>query len=142
MKLNTFTDYNLRVLVYLALHRDRLCTIQEVAQAYTISENHLMKVIHHLSRNNFIFSQRGKGGGIRLHLSPEKINLGEVIRLAEGDLPIVECLGGQNKCCIQKGCQLPPILQGAFQAFYQYLSNYTLADTFNNPHLLMGCFKN
>ena len=76
MKLTSFTDYTLRVLMYLALHQERLSTIQGIAEAYGISENHLMKVVHHLAKSGVIESQRGKGGGIRLALPPEQIRLG------------------------------------------------------------------
>lgn len=128
MKLSTFTDYNLRVLLYLAAHQDRLSTIQEIAQAYHISENHLMKVIHHLAKNNLIQSIRGKGGGVRLHRDPADLNLGEIVRLAEEGSVIVECFGNKNCCCIYQGCRLPPVLLKAFDAFYQTLSQYTLQD--------------
>ncbi|MDA3978367.1 RrF2 family transcriptional regulator [Gallibacterium sp. AGMB14963] len=128
MKLSTFTDYNLRVLLYLAAHQEKLSTIQEIATVYNISENHLMKVIHHLAKNNFIQSIRGKGGGIRLHRHPSELNLGDIIRLAEEKSVIVECFGERNQCCISANCQLPPILVNAFAAFYRSLSQYTLQD--------------
>lgn len=128
MKLSTFTDYNLRVLLYLAAHQDRLSTIQEIALAYNISENHLMKVIHHLAKNDLILSIRGKGGGIRLHRAPSELNLGKIVRLAEQKGPIVECLGDKNKCCIASSCRLPLALNDAFNSFYETLSKYTLAD--------------
>ena len=66
MKLTTFSDYTLRVLMYLASERQRLVTIPEIAAAYEVSENHLMKVVHQLGRAGVIESVRGKGGGIRL----------------------------------------------------------------------------
>ncbi len=128
MKLSTFTDYNLRVLLYLAAHQDRLSTIQEIALAYNISENHLMKVIHHLAKNDLILSIRGKGGGIRLHRSPSELNLGKIVRLAEQKGPFIECLGDKNNCCIAPSCRLPSALNDAFNSFYEALSKYTLAD--------------
>ena len=92
MKLTTFSDYTLRVLMFLALNRDRLATIPEIAAAYGISENHLMKVVHQLGRSGVIESVRGKGGGLRLAREPEDIRLGQVVRVSEGRAPIVECL--------------------------------------------------
>lgn len=135
MKLSTFTDYNLRVLLYLAAHQEKLSTIQEIATVYNISENHLMKVIHHLAKNNFIQSIRGKGGGIRLHRHPNELNLGDIIRLAEEKSTIVECFGEQNQCCISANCLLPPILVKAFESFYQSLSQYTLQDVLLNQQI-------
>lgn len=135
MKLSTFTDYNLRVLLYLAAHQEKLSTIQEIAKVYNISENHLMKVIHHLSKNNLIQSVRGKGGGIRLHRKPAELNLGEIVRLAEEKSVIVECFGNKNQCCINQSCRLPPILLKAFEAFYQALAQYTLQDILLNHQI-------
>lgn len=128
MRLTAFSDYTLRVLIYLALHRDRLATIQNIADGYGISENHLMKVVHHLSKAGIIESTRGKGGGIRLAHEPDDIRLGGIVRDAEGDGPIVECMGKHNQCRIARSCALTGILVGAFDALYEYLDRYTLAD--------------
>ena len=129
MRMTTFTDYTLRVLMYLALDPDRLATIPEVATAYGISENHLMKVVHQLARNGFVDSMRGKGGGIRLAGPASRIRLGAVVRSSEGEAPIVECMGSDKMaCCIAPACQLSGILESAFAAFYDKLDEYTLAD--------------
>ncbi len=133
MKLTSFTDYTLRVLMYLALHQERLATIQGIAGAYGISENHLMKVVHHLAKSGVIESLRGKGGGIRLALPPEQIRLGAVMRAAEGDGPVVECFGENNACRITPVCKLIPILAEAFDALYAVLDGYTLADLVAQP---------
>lgn len=133
MKLTTFTDYSLRVLMFLALEPERLATIQQIAQAYGISENHLMKVVHQLARSGTIESVRGKGGGIRLARPPEQINLGAVIRTAEGEAPIVECFGEPERCCITPHCKLAGVLAGAFRALYAHLDQYTLADLIAEP---------
>ncbi|MBE2895404.1 Rrf2 family transcriptional regulator [Pasteurellaceae bacterium HPA106] len=132
MRLNKFTDYSLRVLIYLTTHPDKLSTIQEIAQAYQISENHLMKVIHNLSKLGFIHSKRGKGGGIALASQPDALNLGEIIQKVEGDDPYVKCDG----CCIVSHCQLPCIFEQGLAAFYGVLSQYTLRDVINQPELL------
>ncbi len=133
MRLTTFTDYTLRVLMYLALEPDRLATIPQVANAYGISENHLMKVVHQLARNGFVDSMRGKGGGIRLARPAKEIILGQVVRSSEGTGAIVECMAGEsNTCCIAPACQLGGILESAFSAFYETLDQYTLADLMGN----------
>ncbi|WHZ12722.1 MAG: Nitrite-sensitive transcriptional repressor NsrR [Burkholderiaceae bacterium] len=134
MRLTTFSDYTLRVLMYLTLHRDRLATIQEIAQAYEISESHLMKVVHQLARTGVVETVRGKGGGLRLALDPSEIRLGRVVRQAEGEGPIVECLSGDpSRCRIEPVCRLPGLLLRAFDALYAELDRYTLADLVAQP---------
>lgn len=129
MRLTTFSDYTLRVLMYLALDTEKLVTIAEIASAYKISGNHLMKVVHQLSRGGVIESTRGKGGGIRLARPAEDIRLGDIIRTSEGNGPIVECMAvSENRCCIAPACQLNSILDRAFEALYATLDEYTLAD--------------
>jgi Rrf2 family transcriptional regulator, nitric oxide-sensitive transcriptional repressor len=137
MRLTSFSDYTLRVLIYLALNQDRLSTIQVIAESYGISENHLMKVVHHLSKTGVVESVRGKGGGIRLARPADSIHIGAVIRSAEGDVPIVECMGGDNQCRIARACSLAGILAGAFENLYAYLDRYTLADLAHKPAPLL-----
>jgi len=129
MRLTTYSDYTLRVLMYLALDRSRLATIPEIATAYGISRNHLMKVVHQLGRAGVIESVRGKGGGIRLARAPEQIRIGEIVRASEGSAPIVECLSGDaNTCRIAPVCRLTRVLTDGFDALYERLNGYTLAD--------------
>ena len=132
MRLTTFTDYTLRVLMYLAIEPSRLATIPEIACAYGISENHLMKVVYRLVRNGLIDSVRGKGGGIRLAQTPASIRLGQVILASEGDAIIEK----NNNCCITPACKLSSILAHAFEEFYEALDAYSLADLVNNPQQL------
>ena len=137
MRLTTFSDYTLRVLMFLAVERDRLATILEIAAAYGISENHLMKVVHQLARAGVIASVRGKGGGIRLLKEPAAIRLGEIVRASEGNGAIVECLGEEHGSCrIVQPCRLAPILVKAFDALYATLDEYTLADLVSQPQRL------
>lgn len=137
MKLTTFSDYTLRVLMYLAVERERLATIPEIANAYGISQNHLMKVVHHLARTGVIESLRGKGGGIRLRHAPSEIRLGQVVRASEGNSVIVECLSDELcGCKIRPACRLAPILVRAFEALYQTLDEYSLADLVDKPNQL------
>ena len=134
MRLTTFSDYTLRVLMFLSVERDRLATIPEIAAAYGISENHLMKVVHQLARSGVIESVRGKGGGIRLMRDPAEIRLGQIVRTSEGPSAIVECLSEQPEACkIVPACRLAPILVRAFDALYATLDEYSLADLVNKP---------
>ena len=137
MRLTVFSDYTLRVLMYLALDRTRLATIPEIAAAYGISGNHLTKVVHQLARAGIVESVRGKGGGVRLARAPEAIKLGEVVRASEGDAPIVECLSGDPRACrITSSCRLKGILVDAFEALYDSLDEHTLADLIERPRAL------
>jgi Rrf2 family transcriptional regulator, nitric oxide-sensitive transcriptional repressor len=137
MRLTVFSDYTLRVLMYLALDRTRLATIPEIAAAYGISENHLMKVVHQLACAGMVETLRGKGGGIRLARDPEQIQLGQVVRATEGDAPIVECLSGDPGACrITSSCRLKGILAKAFEALYDSLDEHTLADLVETPRVL------
>ncbi|KAF7598522.1 MAG: BadM/Rrf2 family transcriptional regulator [Candidatus Dactylopiibacterium carminicum] len=140
MKLTTYTDYTLRVLMYLALRPEHLATIQGIAQAYGISESHLMKVVQQLGKSGFVEALRGKGGGLRLAVPASQVGLGVVVRAAEGDGPIVECFVAPDRCRITPGCRLVGVLHEAREAFYGVLDRYTLADLVCDPaplaHLL------
>lgn len=128
MRLTAYTDYALRVLVYVALKRPETTTISEIAQNYRISRNHLMKVVHHLGVLGYLETVRGKGGGIRLAQAPSKINLAEVVRKTEEDMALVECFqSGPPRCCIQPECVLRRALQAALAAFLKVLNRYTLS---------------
>lgn len=132
MKLTTFTDYSLRVLIYLAAQPGQRATIGQVAAAYQVSENHLVKVVHFLGRQGWLSNVRGKGGGLELALPPERIGLGQVVRQTEGQA-VAECFGeGGGDCCISPACRLKGVLGEAVTAFYAVLDRYTLADLVSN----------
>ncbi len=128
MRLTTMTDYSLRLLMYVAEHPERLCTIAEVAGAYDISEAHLMKVTHQLSLGGWLETVRGKGGGMRLAAAPAEINLGAVVRSVESDFILVDCLGSDSTCVLKGCCQLTSIVSGALESFMQHLDAHTLVD--------------
>lgn len=141
MRLTAFTDYTLRVLMYLALRPGRLATIPEMARAYGISENHLMKVVHKLARDGLIESLRGKGGGVRLMRAPGDIRLGALVRASEGEAAIVECFSSAVSACrIAPSCRLAGILGEAFEQLYATLDTYTLADLVVNERELVRLF--
>lgn len=129
MRLTTYSDYTLRVLMYLGVRRGELVTIAEIASAYGISENHLMKVVHYLGRQGYVETVRGKGGGLRLLRDPEKIGVGEVVRGTEENLALVECFDAEeNQCNIAPACLLKGVFKKAAGAFFAELDRYTLAD--------------
>jgi Rrf2 family nitric oxide-sensitive transcriptional repressor len=128
MRLTTFTDYTLRTLIYLAVRQEKLVTISDIANAYGISANHLMKVVHQLALTGDIATLRGQRGGMRLARNPDAINIGEVVRRTEPDLELVACFGETRHCVIEEGCVLRHALGAALHAFLAVLDRYTLAD--------------
>ena len=137
MRLTTFTDYTIRVLIYLAMHPDELTTVAELAQRYEISRNHLTKVIHHLGQQGYIETLRGKGGGVRLATSAADINLRILIRETEKNSALVECFAPSvNHCKITSACRLSGVLHEAQEAFYQVLDKYSVSDLVTNPAAL------
>lgn len=129
MRLTTFSDYSLRVLVYLGTARGRLSTIDQVAGAYGISANHLMKVVHHLAQHGFVETVRGKNGGMRLARAPDAIRIGDVLRTTEDGFALVECFDeGGTDCRIARCCGLKRAFAAALDAFLAELDRYTLAD--------------
>ncbi len=137
MRLASFTDYSLRVLIYLSLKEDELSTVGEISQKYKISKNHLVKVVHNLSKMGVIDSYKGKGGGISLSTSAEKINIGKIIQELEKESYLVECFGDSGNCIISPSCKLKGALKDAEKKFYETLYQYTLADIANNKKKLM-----
>lgn len=132
MHLSSYTDYALRLLMYVAVRSDGLPTISEVAQAYGISKNHLMKVTHQLGIGGYLETVRGRNGGLRLGRPADQIRIGDVIRYTEQDMAIVECMGALDGdaagCRLSPGCTLRSALDEALQAFLAVLDDYTLAD--------------
>lgn len=137
MQLTAYTDYSLRVLMYLAVHEDRLSTIAEMAAVYDISKNHLMKIVHQLSQEGFIETVRGRGGGLRLGQSPKRVKLGQVVRQMEPHFNVVECFDpSTNHCPITPACGLSHVLVEARDAFLAILDRYTLADIIQDKDAL------
>jgi Rrf2 family nitric oxide-sensitive transcriptional repressor len=129
MRLTTFTDYSLRVLIYLAAQSQRRATIAEIAGAFGVSQHHLTKVVHFLGRKGWIETVRGKGGGIALAQPARAIGIGRVVRETEGALVAAACFGdGDGDCNIARVCRLRGVLGEAVAAFDGVLDRYTLAD--------------
>jgi Rrf2 family nitric oxide-sensitive transcriptional repressor len=137
MHLTLHTDYALRVLLYLRLRQDGKSTIQEVADAYGISKNHLMKVAQRLAGLGYVQASRGRGGGLLLAKPPEEINLGRLVQQMEPHLDLVECFdAATNTCPIAAACDLKTLLAEAQEAFLRALSSYSLADLGSRPERL------
>ncbi|MDI1269733.1 MAG: Rrf2 family transcriptional regulator [Polaromonas sp.] len=137
MKLTTFTDYSLRVLIYLAAQPQKRATIAEIAASFDVSENHLTKVVHLLGKNGWLANVRGKGGGLELAMPPELVGVGAVVRQTQGAAVVAECFSDEgNHCAITRICRLRGVLGEAVEAFYTVLDRYTLADLVQNRQSL------
>lgn len=124
MRLTRYTDYALRVLLYVAAKPDALCSIGEIARAYGISQNHLMKVVNDLANAGYVATVRGRSGGVRLGRPAAEINIGEVVRHTEDGFEVVDCA----TCVIAPVCGLSRALDEAVRAFLAVLDSYTLGD--------------
>lgn len=131
MQLNKFTDYALRILMYIATPQEQPYTIATLAQHLQVSPNHAMKIVHFMAKQNWILTTRGKGGGIRLHPDTLQLKLGYIVRILQGEISIVEC--NQPVCILRANCGLKAILDQALEQFYHALDQHTLAQILS-PH--------
>jgi Rrf2 family nitric oxide-sensitive transcriptional repressor len=127
--LTKFSDYSLRLLLYLGLHGDRTVSIAEVSRAYGVSPHIMVKVVQHMVEEGLVITVRGRRGGLRLNKAPADINVGRVIRTTEPHWDLVECFDrARNTCPIEPACGLKSALKRAQRAFVGALDEYTLAD--------------
>jgi Rrf2 family nitric oxide-sensitive transcriptional repressor len=134
MQISAYSDYAIRVLIQTALRSPERTTVAEVAETYGISRHHLVKVVHDLGRNGYLATQRGIGGGFTLAQPPEKIRLGDIIRLGEESDTVIDCHEDQKRLCrLFPACRLKGALNEAAAAFFTVLDRYTLADLVKQP---------
>lgn len=142
MRLTVQTDYALRVLIYLAIHKEELATIAAISERYEISKNHLMKVVQLLGHEGFVETVRGRAGGLRLARPAEEINVGQVVRVLERDAVLVECFSPcRNECLITPACRLKGALREALEAFFAALDRFSLARLTDDNRLLQQLLK-
>ncbi len=133
MELTKYTDYSLRILIYLGLNADHLVTIDEISTAYGISRHHVAKAVFHLSQMEMILTVRGRGGGMRLARAPEDINIGALVRKTEPHMNLLECFDASiNTCPLIDACRLKSLIKKAKRAFLDVLDECTLADMLGN----------
>ena len=141
MRLTAYTDYSLRMLIYLASYPERRPTIGEIAECYGISRNHLTKVAHNLGLGGYVSTVRGRGGGLMLARPAAEIGIGDVVRSTEPDMAIVPCFsGGAIECAIAPACRLKGALYQAQKAFMDVLDGHSLADLTENAGSLRLLF--
>jgi Rrf2 family transcriptional regulator, nitric oxide-sensitive transcriptional repressor len=129
LTLTKFSDYSLRLLIYLGLHEDRLVSVGEISRAYRVSPHIMVKAVQLLVEHELVASVRGRNGGLRLNKPPNEINVGWVIRRTEPGWDLVECFdSARNTCPIDGVCRLKGALKHAQRAFLDVLDDHTLAD--------------
>jgi len=128
MHITRYTDYSLRVLIYLAINPSQMTTIDTIAKSYGISKNHLMKIVQQLNIKGYVLATRGKNGGLQLNRAAKEINIGALVRDFEDKNKLVECFGEDNQCVITPSCQLKQIFAEAQENFFKTLDAYTLND--------------
>lgn len=142
MRLTLYTDYSLRVLLYLASKEEENVTITEIADFYKISRNHLVKVVHNLGLDGYIMTSRGRNGGLKLARPAKEIMVGELVRSTEPDLDLLECFNPvTDKCVISRSCSLKSVIFKAQAAFMEVLDQYTLADITKASVQAISSFK-
>lgn len=134
MRLSSFTDYSIRMLIHVAARDPDLVTISQVSQSYRIAKNHLTKVAHVLGRAGYLDNVRGRNGGLRLGRPATEIVVGQIVRLGEAKSPLVECFDPTtNRCVVTPACRVKHIFSDACEAFYATLDRFTLADIVIRP---------
>jgi len=137
MQINSFSDYSLRILMFLAVAGEKRVTAREIAGAYGLSFDHVSKAAQLLTRNGYVEATRGRGGGMRLAKKPEHISLGAILRLTEAGTGLVECMRpGPTSCILAMQCGLKVHLREASEAFFSTLDERTLADALPKPKQL------
>jgi len=127
MQLTRYTDYGFRLLTYLALlPEEQRANISEISNTYNISRNNVNKIVHQLGKAGVIETKQGKGGGLRLKMKPEDINVGDMVLLLENSIQLADCLS--PPCIIAPACVLKGVFEEAAHSFVSALRKYTLAD--------------
>jgi Rrf2 family nitric oxide-sensitive transcriptional repressor len=138
MRLTSYSNYALRILMIAAIRDGELVTVQEVADAFDISKAHLVKCVHQLGVWGYLHNVRGRNGGFRLAREAARITVGEVIRKTEDDLDLVECFNATTNTCPLIGvCQLSNLFKEACRAFLDVLDKVTIADIAANSRDVM-----
>ena len=142
MQLTYFSDYALRMVLYLAAHPDRVVSVQEVSRAYGVSTHHMVKVARRLIDRRLIATVRGRRGGLRLQVPADRLTIGAIVRLTEPHLDIVECFDADhNTCPIAPACGLKGVFHRARGAFLDVLDEHTIADLLPRAPALLALWK-
>lgn len=139
MKLTSYSNFALRSLQLAALKDPDLIRVDDVVRVHGLARPHIVKIVHELGQAGYLMTQRGRGGGFRLARPAEEIVIGDVVRLTEGPLDLVECFNPKSNTCPLIGiCKLSKALQQATKAFMAVLDDLTLADIASNQNELLA----
>jgi Rrf2 family transcriptional regulator, nitric oxide-sensitive transcriptional repressor len=142
MQLTYFSDYALRLVLYLAAHPERLVSVQEVSRAYVVSTHHMVKVSRLLIDRGIVAGVRGRRGGLRLKVPPEQLTIGGLVRMTEPHFNVVECFdGATNTCPIASACGMKGLLRRARSAFLDVLDEHTIAEFLPRAPALLKLWK-
>lgn len=133
MRLTQYTDFGLRLLIYLAASPNQTASLGEIAEAYGVSKAHLKKVAQAMAASGILATRRGKSGGVKLAKQPSTVVVGSIVRLLEPDLHLVECMRPSNECVITSACRLRRIAHEARAAMLSVFDRYTLNDLVAEP---------
>lgn len=142
MRVTKRTNIAMRLLMFCAANPGHLVTKTDIAKRCNASENHLAQVIHQLAQLGFLYTQRGRNGGLSLARAPSEISIGGVFRAIEGPVPLAECFADSDQSCpLVKVCRLRPAMTAAAEAFFAHLDGLTLDDLVgdNDPLVAMLC---
>lgn len=141
MQLTRHADYALRILMFLGAHNNRLTSVAEISEYYSVSRHHLVKVVQGLTEHGFVTTVRGKNGGMQLMRNAENITIGEVVRKMESHFEMVECFNANTSTCVvSHSCGLNHVLQRALDRFLSELDSVSLADVIN-PRLITSLLE-
>lgn len=128
MQLKRSTDILLRILLHLASHPERdLISIQDLSTELNWNKNLVVKVSHLAVQQGLLTAVRGRTGGLALAKPLSEYRIGDIVRLCEGNEPLVNC--GDPFCpLLAGGCRLSSLLDNARERFYQELNAFSLAD--------------
>jgi Rrf2 family transcriptional regulator, nitric oxide-sensitive transcriptional repressor len=125
MQITKFTDLSLRVLMYLTHDSNgTIVTINEIAQQFNVPRNHLIKVVTRLNKLNWVFTTRGRNGGLKLAIQASNLKLGDVLIELENKTSLINC--GEPLCVLAGRCNLKQILDHGLNSFYKEMNKYTL----------------
>jgi Rrf2 family nitric oxide-sensitive transcriptional repressor len=142
MQLTYFSDYALRLVLYLAAHPDRVVSVQEVSRAYAVSAHHMVKVARLLIGRGIVSAVRGRRGGLRLNVPPHQLTVGALVRLTEPHFHVVECFDREaNTCPIAPACGMKGVIERARGAFLDVLDEHTIAEFLPRAPTLLKLWK-
>lgn len=142
MRVTKRTNIAMRLLMFCAANKGHLVTKSDIAERCHASENHLAQIIHQLAQLGFIYTQRGRNGGLSLSRPAPEISIGEVFRAIEGPVPLAECFADTDQTCpLVTMCRLRPAMTAAAEAFFAHLDAITLDDLVgdNDPLVALLC---